>query len=111
MANWFKTIDVAGVFASADSGAIDAKGVAKAILDGLRDVGEITLAPQSSIYNHLYEYAEQRRLSLIDDFEALVDDETLDFDELDVYLEELYDWGDLPLDIRGRTKVCWIKTI
>ena len=54
-------------------------------------------------------YAEEMRLELIADCQVASEDTTED--DVNYFMQALYDWGDISLDGKfGGKKVCWIKT-
>ncbi len=59
-----------------------------------------------------WDFAEDKRLELVEEFEWLAESSDVDRDDFDNWLNDLYDWGDIHIDggvFNGR-KVCWINT-
>ena len=103
MPHWVRTLDISDDWKKASDGKISPRGLARVIAHKLKE-----LDPINAEINTI-------RASLITQFEDAAQDEILCFNDLDVLLDRLYDWGDISLNgklngkLNGR-KVCWIKT-
>jgi hypothetical protein len=58
------------------------------------------------------EWVESERIDLADEFAAISREASIDEEEFDGWMSQLYNWGDTALDSHwnGR-KVCWIDTM
>ena len=100
MANWIRTLDIRDAWKQANEHEIPVFKLASVVAD--------RLSKQAPIPD---EHAENLRQELIDDFQALAEDECDSFEEFNYYMNDLYNWGDISLDgkFNGK-KVCWIAT-
>jgi hypothetical protein len=96
MANWTRTLDLTDFWENPES----PQYAAKLICERLR-----VLPP------HGRDDIDGKREDLTFEFECLAGDPDCTYDDFDHLMNDLYDWGDTPLDTHwnGR-KVCWIKT-
>ncbi len=90
MANWQNTIDISGILHNDDT--------------TINDKGK-ELAKRIQEFGHFEKYRDP-----LNDI-AMQFEEVESVEEFDYLLDELYDWGDTPLDDNwnGR-KMCWINT-
>lgn len=52
-------------------------------------------------------YLTSERTYLVDEFTILIGQESIDEDEFDQLMNELYDWADQ--EITSRVKLCWVR--
>lgn len=90
MAHWRYTLDIKDIWQQAEHGEINPYQFAQAIAQKMRD-----LNCQDGDFQ-----------DLIEDFAYTHSSAT--FDDTDIIMEALYDWGDITL-WRGH-KMCWIST-
>lgn len=98
MANWQRTLNLSDVWKKAKEREITAKELAIIIianrLKRLREFND--------------EEIDMEKEELINRFEFFEEDGS--YNDLDYYLNALYNWGDISLDnIFGGKKVCWIE--
>lgn len=109
MANWQRTLDLTPNFAECDDTDSDQiRGLAKFVAKKLRELKPFGTSENPHFLDGDREY-------LVEDFEALADDEYADVNAFNYVLVRLYDWGDAPLERPGKylslwKKACWIKT-
>lgn len=62
--------------------------------------------------NPIYAEMADELEAILCDFETVRDDPDAGEDDFNGVLEDLYEWGDTPLDDqRGGKKMCWIDTV
>lgn len=95
MAKWQRTIDVSDTW-----GTKDVQLISESIAEQLK-----SMAPFDETE------VEWFRNEFVKGFTELAENSIADVEEFDCLLEELYDWGDTPLDeLWDGKKVCWIRT-
>ena len=104
MSEWKYTIDIYDEWQASKRGELSLHDLSKVILGHLRRIEEI-IGPLSDPYFK----------ALLDNFEMFAEDGegSVDRDEFDSVMDELYDWGDQPVR-SGQfrtTRMCWINTL
>ena len=97
MAKWLNTIDIRAEWKQAEKEEIKPFELAAIVAEKMR-----ALLPSP------FDYVNSRREELIDSFDALFEFKCSDWDEFDIYLDELYDWGDIAM-FPGKN--CWVATV
>lgn len=95
MALWLHRLKITVEWKQAENGELDPQALAAAIVLKLQELGGT-----ANIDDVLQEVVEE--------FEALAEDQDADFDDFDDVMSRLYDWGDTAL--RPGVKRCWIAT-
>lgn len=97
MAKWVNTIDIRAEWKRAEKEEIKPFELAAIIAEKIRGL------PLSG-----FSRIDEAREELLDAFDALNEFKCSDWDEFDIYIDELYDWGDAPM---YPGKNCWIATV
>lgn len=101
MANWQRKVDFSAYTEKHDEGELSIQEFAKIVAEKLKTLRKFE-----------DEYINNQLEEIIWSFEDLADDEECMDEEstFNYLLEDLYNWGDIPLDDKfGGKKVCWIQ--
>ena len=100
MANWQRRLDIKPIWKKAAAGKAKPWQVAKAIAAQLAKMEPLGHAD-----------LDDTRESLAEDFAHFAQEKSLDSEDFDVSMENLFDWADTSLDgcFNGK-KVCWVRT-
>ena len=101
MANWQRKVDFSAYTEKYDEGELSIQEFAKIVAEKLKTLRKFE-----------DEYINNQLEEIIWSFEDLADDEECMDEESTFHylLEDLYNWGDIPLDDKfGGKKVCWIQ--
>ena len=101
MANWQRKVDFSAYTEKYDEGELSIQEFAKIVAEKLKTLRKFE-----------DEYINNQLKEIIWSFEDLADyEECMDEESTFNYLlEDLYNWGDIPLDDKfGGKKVCWIQ--
>lgn len=101
MANWQRKVDFSADTEKHDEGELSIQEFAKIVAEKLKTLRKFE-----------DEYINNQLKEIIWSFENLADDEEYMDEEstFNYLLEDLYKWGDTPLDDKfGGKKVCWIQ--
>ena len=101
MANWQRKVDFSAYTEKYDEGELSIQEFAKIVVEKLKTLRKFE-----------DEYINNQLEEIIWSFEDLADDEEYMDEEstFNYLLEDLYKWGDIPLDDKfGGKKVCWIQ--
>lgn len=90
MATWQYRLDIKDIWQQAEDGELEPYQLAQAIAQKMRDLN----CPDGDFQD------------LVEEFASTHPDAT--FDDTDIIMEALYDWGDIAL--LPRHKMCWIAT-
>jgi len=106
MTQWQRTLNLLPEWSEASDDELSLKNLSKVIADRLEN-----LVP----FTGDLEYIEDEKEILIEDFRNLADSDDEDVEEFDYFMENLYDWGDMVINVNKNNplhakKVCWIKT-
>ena len=99
MANWINRLDLSDVWDKANDYEIS-----------IQELAGITAKRLSNINKGLNEDLLWLRDNLVDEFEAISEDEEAGQVDLNYVMQDLYDWADTPLDNNwAGKKACWIE--
>lgn len=101
MANWQRTLVLKDVWPKFREDELSVQEVAKVVSERLAELKPFNV-----------KHIDKQKEELVDEFEALSEDEDADTNNFDDVLERLYDWADTPLDgnVLSGKKVCWVAT-
>jgi hypothetical protein len=98
MTDWRFKIDVAESFQKAKTGEVSRQQLAAEIVAQLKPIAKAMGSSDAGLQD------------IIDEFEWLAGAKEVEVDAFDSALEELFDWGDTPLnDSWPRRRMCWIN--
>lgn len=110
MANWQFTLELGDVYHEGkeihELAGIVAERV-KALVAEVRSRRALTLIPKDTYE----EMADELENNILPMFEEVRDDASMDVEDFDSAMEDLYDWADTSLDGKwGGKKMCWVNT-
>lgn len=100
MAKWLRTIYLQPEWDQASDRLISPQEFARVVADRLRTVRDFPTHPDLNL----------ERDEIADEFEAISQDPSADFDDVDGVMTRLYDWGDTQIggNFFDAQKVCWV---
>lgn len=105
MAEWQRELDLTDIWEKYNNEEMTVQQMSETIAVRLAQLRKF---PKS------YDFVNVDLIDLIEEFNSLSSDESLDVEEFDYQMQKLWDWGDMVLNpedgfFKHKT-VCWIKT-
>jgi len=118
MSDWQRKLELQPEWDQAKAGAISRQALARVIAERLKALQPFEVPARDANNEHqvnMLEWINEKRDELAWIFEDCAGNSDLSVEDFDDAMENLYDWADSPVEMRGENvvrgkKVCWIST-